>query len=61
MGIVKAKIKDCEETQATRFAPYAGAIIFIIDNNQIIIGEELEEGFDVDFYKSIFEIIQEWD
>jgi len=56
--IQKAKFKAGDELEDTRFAPYEGEVVFIIDEDYLIVGDEIVTDFDVQFYKGIFEIIE---
>lgn len=56
--IKKATFKDCALLQDSRYAPFAGYTVFIINDTYLIFEDEIIEDFDVDYHKDIFEIEQ---
>ena len=56
--IQKATLKDVPMLQDSRFAPYVGETVFIIDRAYLIfpVEEEIVTDFDVEYYRDIFEI-----
>lgn len=58
MTIQKATFKECPEIQETRFAPYVGYTVFII-NDQIVIYDQRIELLEIDVeHETIFEVIE---
>lgn len=58
--IQKATFKAGQKLEDCRFAPHEGEIVFIIDEEYLILGDEVIEDFDIEFYKDIFEITETW-
>lgn len=58
--IRKVKFIDCEKLQDCRYAPLAGEVAFIVNNEYVIADGECEE-FDCDYYSEIFEDLEEFD
>jgi hypothetical protein len=58
--IQKATLVKCEALEETRFAPYAGDIVFIIDSEYIILNDEVHEDFDIEGNMEIFDITEEF-
>jgi hypothetical protein len=56
--VVKATFKAGAKLEDSRFAPYEGDIVFIIDDDILIHDDEIIEDFDVEYYKEIFEIVE---
>jgi len=59
MKIQIARIKPGQLTEDSRFAPYVGDLVTIIEESVVVNGEEIHSDFDMDFYSDIFEIIKE--
>lgn len=58
MSVTKAILKKGKLLDETRFAPYEGYTVFIVDERIIILEEEIIEDFDVPYYKAIFNIVE---
>ena len=56
--IEKAIFKAGNLLEESRFAPYVGDVVFIINQEYIIYDDEIYKDFDIDYYKDIFEIIE---
>lgn len=56
--IEKATFKDGDLLQDSRFAPFAGDTVFIIDDCFLIFNDEIIIDFDIIYYKDIFEITE---
>lgn len=54
--IEKAVFKKCKKLEESRFAPYAGDTVFIIDRTYLIHDEQIITDFDVAYHKAIFEV-----
>jgi hypothetical protein len=61
MSIVKAIFKAGPKLDDSRFAPYEGDTVFIIDDDILIHDNEIIQDFDVDYYRDVFEIIESVD
>lgn len=58
MTVSKATFVKGIVLDETRFAPYAGYTVFIIDDSILIFDEDIIEDFDIVHYKEIFDIIE---
>lgn len=56
--VQKAVLIGGDLLEDSRFAPYEGDIVFIIDGDVIIHNEGIIEGFDVGYYEGIFDIFE---
>ncbi len=44
--------------EETRLAPYVGDVVFIVDDEYLILAEEIIEDFDIKYYREIFDVTQ---
>ncbi len=58
MTIQFANFKKCALLEDTAFAPYFDYPVIIIDNSILIVDGEVTDDFDMEYYKSIFEITE---
>ncbi len=56
--IQKAKFKKGKLLEDSRFAPYEGYTVFIIDESILIFEEEIITDFDIKYYRKVFQIIE---
>jgi hypothetical protein len=54
--IQEAVFINCKKLDDSRFAPYAGDTVFIINDDILIFNDEIIEDFDVEYYLEIFDI-----
>jgi len=57
--VVKAIFKAGPKLDDCRFAPYEGETVFIINDDILIFDNEIIDDFDTEYYKDIFEIIEQ--